>query len=166
MEVGVSPVLYGGPKEFSREFEELIQTVDQNIDFLKSLPQEWIVNAASYALQIASYSIKHPGFEEEREWRIIHRPYEYGAAAVTNFNMAISGIPQTIYELPFHNPERGPLFSIPQLDLNDILLGIMIGPCAYPETVARALRDEMAAAGIKAADERIIASNIPLRQQW
>lgn len=164
--IGVSPVLYGTQQKFEIEFLEMLGHVEGNADFLKSLPASWIEAAAVQMLQLATLSIKHPGFEEELEWRIIHRPHEWSSAAVMPFTMALGGLPQTIYQMPFHNPEGHPLHNIPQLDLNDILACVMMGPCAYPETVFRALVDEMIASGIKDAHNRIVVSNIPLRQQW
>ena len=166
LELGVSPVLYGDPNDFVREFVEAIAHIEANRDFLRTFDPQIISNAATNMLQLSMFSIKHPGFAEEQEWRIIHRPYEWSSALVTSFNITIGGIPQTIYELPFHNPARGAEFNIPQLNLNTILAGVMLGPCAYPETVFRALRDEMAASGIEEPEKRIIVSNIPLRQQW
>lgn len=166
LDVGVSPVLYGDLDDFAREFEDAIGHLEANVDFLKGFDPEIISNAATHVLQLSMFSIKHPGFAEEREWRIIHRPYEFSSAMVMPFNVTIGGIPQTVYELPFHNPGKGAEFNIPQLDLNAILAAVMLGPCAYPETVFRALRDEMAAAGIEEPEKRIIVSHIPLRQQW
>lgn len=166
LEVVVSPVLYGDETSFEMEFLELVEKLEANVEFLGKFPHDILVNAGAYALQTASFSIKHPGFEEEKEWRIIHRPYEYASASMVESNICIGGIPQAIYELPFHNPTKGALFDIPQLDLNEILDAVLIGPCAYPETVARALAGEMAAAGIKSPQDRIRLSNIPLRQQW
>jgi len=96
---------------------------------------------------------------------MIHRPFEYSAAEVTPFTTSIGGIPQTVYQMPFHNPGKDPLHNIPQLDLNEILVKVIIGPCAYPETVYRTLVDEMTAAGIQNARSRVIKSDIPLRQQ-
>jgi len=166
LEVGVSPVLYGEPNDFVREFADTIAHIEANIGLLKDFDPQIISNAATNVLQLSMFSIKHPGFAEEREWRIVHRPYEFSSALVRPFNVAIGGIPQTVYELPFHNPAKGIEFNIPQLDLNAILAAVMLGPCAYPETVFRALRDEMAAAGIEEPEKRIVVSNIPLRQQW
>ncbi len=166
LEVGVSPVLYGDSNDFEREFAEAIAHIEANVNFLKEFNPQVIENAAAHVLQLSMFSIKHRGFAEEREWRIIHRPYEYPSAIVMPFNVAINDIPQTVYELPFHNPGKGAEFSIPQLDLDAILAGVMLGPCAYPETVFRALKDEMTAAGIKEPEKRIIVSNIPLRQRW
>lgn len=166
LEVGVSPVLYGDSTNFAQEFEEAISKIEDNITFLRHCDPEIILNMAAQLLQISMFSIKHPGFSEESEWRIIHRPYEFSSSMVQPMNVTIGGIPQTIYQLPFHNPKKGNEFSIPQLDLDKILAGVMLGPCAYPETVFRALRDEMEAAGISEPEKRIIVSNIPLRQQW
>lgn len=166
LEVGVSPVLYGDPNHFVREFADAIAHIEENKNFLKEFDPQIISNAATYVLQSSMFSIKHPGYEEEQEWRAIHRPYENSSEAVIPFNVTINGIPQTVYELPFHNPGKGAIFNIPQLNLNEILAGIMLGPCAYPETVFRALREEMTTAGIEQPEKRIIVSNIPLRQQW
>lgn len=166
LEVGVSPVLYGDSGDFAREFAEAIARIEDNVDFLKQFDFRVLSNAATQVLQLGMFSIKHPGFAEEREWRVIHRPYEYPSAIVQPDNVVVNGIPQTIYQLPFHNPQKGNEFNIPKLDLNDILACVMLGPCAYPETVFRALREEMAAAGIVDPEKRIVVSNIPLRQQW
>lgn len=165
LDVIASPVLYGDANHFVQEFADAITSIETNINFLKEFDSQIISNAAVQVLQLSMFSIKHLGFAEEREWRIIYRPYEYGSAIIQPFNVAIDGIPQTIYELPFHNPARGIEFDIPQLDLNSILAGVILGPCAYPETVFRALRDEMVAVGIDNPEKRIIVSNIPLRQQ-
>lgn len=166
LECSVSPVLYGGPNEFHEEFAETIKLIEDNRDFLRAFDPTIIVNAATTVLQFSMFSIKHPGFGEEREWRVIHRPYEFASAYIKPETVTLGGIPQTVYELPFHNPAKGELFNIPQLNLNDILHGVMLGPCAYPETVIRALVDEMTAAGIENAKGRIFVSDIPLRQQW
>jgi len=165
LEISASPVLYGGPNEFVLEFLELVTLLEQNIGFLKECDPDAVINTAAYLLQVAMYSIKHPGFEEEQEWRIIHRPYEFSSAHIRPTTVSIGGIPQAVYELPFHKPDADPLFNIPELDLNQILEGVIIGPCLYPETVFRAFVDEMAAAGIENPKDRIVFSEIPLRQQ-
>ncbi len=166
LNVNASPVFYGGPNEFVREFADMVAELEADLEFLKASDPDLILNAATSALQFSMYSIKHQGFAEEREWRAIHRPFEYSSEHVVPETYSIGGIPQAVYQLPFHNPDKGPLFNIPQLHLPDILAGILIGPCAYPETVLRAFVDQLAEIGIENPRERIIVSNIPLRQQW
>ena len=166
LEVVVSPVLYADHQDFAEEFASAIALIEANVNFLREFDPQVISNAAANVLQLSMFSIKHPGFAEEQEWRIIHQPYEFPSAMVVSFHQTIRCIPQTIYELPFHHPSKGVEFNIPQLDLNTILAGVILGPCAYPETVFRALKDEMAAAGIEEPEKRIIVSEIPLRQQW
>lgn len=166
LEVSASPVLYGGPDDFHAELEKMIRGLESNIEFLKSSDADILENAVTNLLQFSMFSIKHPGFREEQEWRIIYRPFEFPSDHVLRSTVTVSGIPQAIFELPFHNPERGPLFNLPQLDLNEILEGVVLGPCGYPETIFRAFMDEMAAAGIESPRDRIFVSNIPLRQRW
>lgn len=164
LNVMASPVLYGYSSDFAVEFEKMVLGLEQEKDFLATLEPGLVLNVVSTALQMATLSIKHPGFSEEQEWRLIHRPYEYASAHVLPQTMTLGGIPQSIYELPFHNPDKGSLFDLPPLDLKEILAGIIIGPCLYPETVFRAFKDEMAAIGFEMPI--IHVSNIPLRQQW
>ncbi|WP_343546592.1 DUF2971 domain-containing protein [Sphingobium yanoikuyae] len=164
MALSATPVLYGDETKFTREFEILVHNLETSMDFLKSVDVDIVSNAMIALLQTSMLGIKHAGFAEEREWRIIHRPIHFPSDHVKARRCTLGGTPQTIYEVPFHNPDGG--FDCLQLDLNELLFGIMIGPCAYPETVFRAVRDEMEAAGIVDADKRIFNSGIPLRQQW
>lgn len=166
LELAAMPVLYGGPELFHVEFEEMLTKLEAEIDFLKSRGPEVIARITATVLQFAMMTIKHPGFSEEEEWRVIHRPYEFSSAYIAPKTLTISGVPQAIYEIPFYDEQLGGLHTIPELKLNDMLEGIIIGPCLYPETVFRAIRDEMEAAGIENAKEKIIVSDIPLRQQW
>lgn len=162
LEVSATPVLYGDAPKFHIEFEECLQNIEGNVEFLRTIDREMIKNTATEVLQTSMLSIKHPAFAEEKEWRLLHRPLHFGSEYMKPERFTIGGIPQSVYKIPFHNPGT---FECPQLDLDKLLVGIMIGPCAYPETVFRALRDEMEAAGIQNADKRIFYSNVPLRQQ-
>jgi hypothetical protein len=164
LNVNASPVLYGHTPDFRAEFTEMVEKLEAEKEFLGSLDPDLVLNCCSTAMQMATLSIKHPGFAEEQEWRLIHRPYEYASAHVVQQTITLGGIPQFIYEVPFHNPDKGPLFDLPQLDLKDILAGIIIGPCLYPETVFRAFRDQLVSMGFETPI--IHVSNIPLRQQW
>jgi hypothetical protein len=164
LELIASPVFYGGINEFEDEFRDLVDRLDAHPDILRSVNPEILVSAASTALQFAMLSIKHRGFAEEEEWRLIHRPYEYSSAHVQATTVTIGGIPQTIYGIPFHAPHKGHLFNIPDLQLGSILEGVIIGPCLHPETVRRAFIDEMIAIGIENAKDRVFVSDIPLRQ--
>ncbi|WP_288484796.1 DUF2971 domain-containing protein [uncultured Novosphingobium sp.] len=164
LELAASPVLYGTADQFQLEFGNMVYGLEADIEFLKAYEDKaGMTAAASALLQYSMLSIKHPAFSEEREWRIVHRPYEFGCEVVKGETVTLGGIPQTIFKLPFHNPDKG--FEHPQLNLNDILVGVMLGPCAYPETVFRAFVAEMTAAGIENAASRIFPTHIPLRQQ-
>ncbi|CCA89783.1 DUF2971 domain-containing protein [Novosphingobium sp. PP1Y] len=164
MDLITSPVLYGGAKEYAEQFEKMVQGLEAEKDFLAEFDPEILLDVTALALQMSMLSLKHPGFEEEQEWRVIHRPYEFSSSRLLPQTITIGGIPQAVYELPFHNPGKDALFDIPQLDLKEILAGIIIGPCLYPETVFRAFRDQMVALG--QGNPVIHVSHIPLRQKW
>ncbi|KRA83652.1 DUF2971 domain-containing protein [Altererythrobacter sp. Root672] len=166
LEISASPVLYGGPERFDAELQKVVKGLEARSDLLKEFEPDHLLSVCGALLQFSMFSIKHPGFAEECEWRFVHRPFEFAAAHVTSQTVTVNGIPQTIYEVPFHNPARGPLYDLPQLNLDEILEGIIIGPCHYPETVFRAFVDAMQSAGITDPERRIRVSNIPLRQQW
>lgn len=166
LELAAMPVLYGGPDEFHVEFEEMLGCLEAEIDFLKYQGGDIISLITATFLQFAMMTVKHPGFSEEQEWRIIHRPYEFPSAYIAPTTLTIAGIPQAIYEIPFYDEALGGFHTVPELKLNDILDGIIIGPCFYPETLFRAFKDQMEAAGIEDAKDKIFVSNIPLRQQF
>lgn len=164
--VSLTPVLYGNERNFLAELLDLAERLENEKDFLQTFDTDSLTSACGAMLQFAIASIKHPGFREEEEWRLIHRPYMFSSTHVINENITLNGIPQAVYKLPFHNPSEGELFNFPQLDLNEILEGIVIGPCLYPETILRSFLDAMGLAGIENPRDRIRVSGIPLRQQW
>lgn len=164
LQLVASPVYYGDINSFHDEFESLVEVLESSLTLLKQADRPLLIAAATAALQFAMLSIKHPGFAEEEEWRLIYRPYQSSSSHIIASTISIGGIPQTIHELPFHNPEKGPLFDISDMHLNEILEGVIIGPCLYPETVYRAFIDELEAAGVENVRNKVFASDIPLRQ--
>jgi hypothetical protein len=163
----IFPVFYGYTHNFSDEFENFLKDLEGGIDFLKSCDPVLVGQMSNFLLESWMFTIKHPGFHEEQEWRVIRRSGENQSLHVLPKTVTLGGIPQMIYELPFHNPQRHEKqFNLPDLDLNEILECVMIGPCAYPETVKRALCEAMTSANIENPLDRIKVSNIPLRQRW
>lgn len=61
-------------------------------------------DAVTAALKFAVLSTKHVGFNEEREWRVIYRPFEFASAAVVEKVVAIRSTPQLVYQLPLASP--------------------------------------------------------------
>ncbi len=157
-----SPVLYGGVEEFSRELDRVIQNIEQNQELLKRVPFENAKSTIFNSLQYSILSTKHPAFEEEQEWRVIHSPLTDASAFIPTKVQTIRGIPQMICEIPLRDR---PGLNMPWLNLDKLLDRVIIGPCVYPQQVAWGFREILREIGISNPDERITVAPIPLRQQ-
>lgn len=159
LNIFIYPVSYR-PDAVATEFELGISRIKENINLLTGLqchPQQ--IGFLGYIKLIAlTVTLKHPGFHEEKEWRIIHYPSLFGSDFVTPFTKSISGIPQVIHKVRLENkPEKGLYsFSIPEL-----LDRVIIGPSDYADTIQSSLIAELRAVGVK--DPVVVKSEIPLR---
>src|SRR5262249_3912081 len=104
-------------------------------------------------------SMKHPGFAEEREWRVIYRPNAETSQLITPYTATISGAPQRVFELPLiRDPDRGMA-----LDLNTLVNRVIIGPSSQALAMWRAFVDALADAGVAEPERKVICSGLPLR---
>jgi hypothetical protein len=111
-------------------------------------------------LRAAMLCTKHPGFHEEREWRVFHSPAMEPSDKLIKEVRTIAGIPQTIYKVPLRNfPEEG----FTGLAIPEFLDRIIIGPTQYPAALFDAFRAILSEAGIQDPDNRIYLSDIPVR---
>lgn len=113
------------------------------------------------ALHFAILSLKHPGFREEREWRVIHSPSLMPSPRIRYDIETINGVPQRVYKLPLMNfPEEGLIGAT----LPELIEEIIIGPTATPWPIYEALASKLEAKGMQDAWRRVRISNIPLRR--
>lgn len=159
--VVASPVLYADAALVTQKVHEIADNIEENLSFLRSLAPDQVTTCLSWAMHYAINSTKHPGFAEEREWRLLHNPSLNGSEGLTKQLRCIGGVPQTVYDLPIRNqPELGVLSA----SLNEILKEIIIGPTSHPIVIFSALIDAMADAGVAEPEKRVRISNIPLRR--
>jgi hypothetical protein len=156
-----SPVLYGGAQVFAPQFEAVIAKLEAGPHLLNGVSADVAFNAVASALDFAILSTKHIGFGEEREWRVIHLPFDYASASVTERLVTIRGTPQLIYELPLVNQ---PGMNMPKLTLDRLIHTIIIGPALHAETCRRALVEALRMNGVQQPENRVVVSDIPLRQ--
>ena len=156
-----SPVLYGDYKEFAPQLTAIIDRLEKEPQLLATVAADLAFNAVGSALDFAGLSIKHMGFKEEREWRVIYRPFEYSSAHIVEKLTSISGTPQLIYQLPLVN---GPGMNMPGLTLDRLLHRVIVGPSLHPETTWRALVEALRRTGVRTPEPRVVMSDIPLRQ--
>lgn len=160
--VVMAPVDYRGLFGVREELERIRDAMIEHRDLLKRIDPHLVSFNMKYALDVMLLSTKHPGFAEEKEWRIIYRPpgppHE---PDVPSKIVCLDGIVQTVFYLPMKDiPEK----SLFKANLNELLDGIIIGPTPNPSVVANAFTRLLGAAGIENPERRVRISGIPLRR--
>ena len=157
-----SPVLYGGEHEVAVELGKVIYGLEQNPHVLATVDPWMAARVIAGALHFALLSTKHPGFQEEREWRILCMPRELTQDSVVRpFVQSVGGIPQKMYKLPFDGHDGA---SLPQFGWSKLLDRIIVGPSLFPETIKDALESKLKEHGLARWDQIVSISEIPLRQ--
>ncbi len=112
------------------------------------------------ALLAEVVSIKHPGFEEEKEWRVVYWPKLAPSSYVSQEIASIGGSPQLIHKIPLKKiPDKG----LNVIEIDQVLDRIIIGPTTFPDALREALIYELEKVGVGEAGNRVVVSDIPLR---
>jgi hypothetical protein len=156
------PVFYHSPAEVERRIADVVDQVISSRNFLKSQGEDFVSGYVHDLLQSVVLCTKHPGFREEREWRIIHNSHPDRSPNLTYRQHVVRGIPQQIVELPLKDfPDEGLIgAAIPTL-----VDRIIIGPNDFAWEIRSAIIDILAATGVQNPAARVWVSDIPVRQQ-
>lgn len=156
-----SPILYRDIGGFQTEFSELVVSIENNITTIQKIELNLMKAHLLNVFHFAVISTKHPGFSEEREWRIIHSPTIWSSDILKPVYRAINGIPQRVYEIPLNNiPERNFMGA----SIKDLIDRIIIGPTLYAKTIAESFVENLKKEGIDDASERVVVTDVPLRR--
>ena len=74
LRIMVSPVAYLQEKDVHAEVDTVIQNIGSNCGFIHSVDRQSVVNCVFAMLTAGVVCMKHEGFHEEREWRIVYGP--------------------------------------------------------------------------------------------
>lgn len=161
LKIYTSPVAYLNDREFGEMVDQFIENIKKEIQFIKEQPREVIKAHFFHMMRFAILSTKHPGFREEKEWRVIYSPTYEGSDYLTNCIEVIGGSPQTIYKIPLKDvPEKG-LFGV---EIPSLINRIIIGPTQYSTAVWEAFVKILGATGATNPDKMVFVSDIPLRR--
>lgn len=155
-----TPVHYLDQSGVDERLRKVAHAIAVNHDFLQQRgEQEFISNTVSMVF-LAAIGTKHPGFSEEKEWRIFFRPAERPESILTRRVTVIDRVPQEIWALPLrHDPDNG----LHRADVPSLLDRIIIGPTPYPYVSAHAFVETLERAGVENASTKVVVSDIPLR---
>lgn len=155
-----SPVAYLSPKQFDAEFATLAGGIATNSKLLMAQGKDSVMAHLFQVFRYTAMCTKHPGFREEREWRIMYSPSFESSTRVVSGIQIIGGVPQRIYKIPLRDfPEDG----LEGVEVPKLLERIIIGPTQYPQAVFDAFRQLLTDVGVQDPARKIRISDIPLR---
>ncbi|MES1147023.1 MAG: DUF2971 domain-containing protein [Solimonas sp.] len=153
-----SPVGYLTDSEVAQEFDSVIENIRTNADFLNNVSnREWIAGIVYVMFLSAVTCLKHCGFREEREWRLIHGAFPLFSDLMEHSIECINGIPQRVFKLPLEANIS------PELDFTQVFDRIVIGPTQYPIAMHGAFTAKLTEAGVPDAASKVFISDIPIR---
>jgi hypothetical protein len=160
LKVIYSPVAYLNEKGVHVALATIIQNVCNNLSFLATISRPQLV-ANIFNMFVALVTcVKHEGFHEEREWRIIYAPNRHPSALIDSSIETVRGVPQVVYQLPLDAARSD---ALADLDLYRMLDHLIIGPSFYPLVMYDAFVKALSAAGVTDAPNRVVVSGIPIR---
>lgn len=155
-----SPVAYITEEQMDDQMADLAQSLVDNADFLRSRGSEEIHGWLFQSLHFAAICTKHPGFHEEREWRIVYNPKLQASDRMKREILSIRGLPQPVYKIPLEDdPESGLIGA----EIPKLIDRIIIGPSRHPRELRETFVELLAGAGMPDAHKRVWMSEIPLR---
>jgi hypothetical protein len=155
-----SPVAYLDGLGAHSVMESVIQNITGNQQFIRSVDRQYIVQIVFTMLYAAVVCLKHPGFHEENEWRVIHGPNRSPSLLVEHSTEIVAGVPQLVYKLPL---DVNASSSLADLDFSRIFDRLIIGPSPYGWAMFQAFADVLKKCGVTNAEQRINFSGIPIR---
>lgn len=155
-----SPVAYLTDKGLKGELEKIAHALETDLEFLRAQDRQTIVGHVFGAFKYAVLCTKHPGFREEREWRVIYSPTLEKSDRIVKDIQVIGGTPQPIYKIPLRNvPQEGLVGA----EIPELIDRIIIGPTQYPSATREAFAHLLSEAGVDDPASRVFVSDIPLR---
>ncbi len=155
------PVLYGNGENAFSVFRQTITAMNENSDFVRSIPDERLLAHVFHMLHSLSFCLKKPIFREQREWRVVYRPSFQPSDVITESIEIIKDVPQKVHRLPLQDvPEQGLVGIEPGTLLNRIL----IGPSQHQAETRRLFIERLSSLGFANAASMVCAVDAPLRR--
>lgn len=158
--VFASPVAYWTQEQVETELRRIAERILANAQYVRDLGRDPTRAVVFNLFRFATLCTKHPGFSEEREWRIIASPLMHNSPLLTQAVEVVRAVPQTVQKLRFANHAEA---GIVGLELSDLLNRLIIGPCEFPDVVLKALHQLLAEAALPEPEHLLYVSEIPLR---
>jgi hypothetical protein len=160
LKLRMNPVAYLNEEQVHTEINTVIKNIRENCEFLRSIDRSYIVGSVFNMLAADVTCLKHEGFHEEREWRVIYAPNRDASPLMESSAEIIGGVPQIVYKAPLDVRVSQDLADI---DMSRIFDRLIIGPSPYPWVMYQAFVAALAEIGVPEANNRVFVSDIPIR---
>ena len=135
--VSISPVAYHQPHVLFAELDSIIDAISRNAEWLKLQNREVLKSYIFNMLRFAMCCLKHWGFEEEKEWRVLYNPNFYLDKKLPYSFESVSGVFQQVFKIPLLDvPGPG---GIVGLNPNSLIKKVIIGPTNHAAIVTSAV---------------------------
>jgi len=160
LRVLLSPVAYFEYAELEAQLLGIIRGINLNANFLRTFPPDRLKTFVLFTLISAAVSLKHKGFLEEKEWRVIYLPQANPSPLIERSIEVIDGIPQPIYKIPLkENPDE----DVVGIGIPTLVDRIIIGPTVYGVPIYTTFVELLREAGVPEPEKRVCFSDIPIR---
>jgi hypothetical protein len=156
----LSPVAYFTDQEFAHELNAVVANISTNQEFLRTIDRAWLQASLHAMLTSAMVCLKHEGFHEEREWRVIHSPARHSGEHIRSSVEVVGGAPQRVYKIRLQSNAQ---VGLTGLDPGELIDRIVIGPTQYPFAMFDAFVSALVDVGVADAANRVFISQIPER---
>jgi hypothetical protein len=154
------PVAYFTDQELKDELDAVVSKIQAERPFLSNLDRMTFITSVFHMYTAHVVCLKHEGFHEEKEWRIIYTPSRSPSRFIESATEIVSGLPQLVYKIPLQNNSSAAISGIAFADIFD---RVIIGPSQFHWAMYEAFVAALDAAGIKDAARRVFPSQIPVR---
>lgn len=155
-----SPIIYLDLKNFPQEITALSERIKNNKEFIKDLGKNELLRYLFHAFQYAILCTKHPGFHEEKEWRVIYNPSIEKSELIKSEIEVIDNMPQKVCKIPLIKYQDPKLTGT---TIPDLIEKIIIGPNINQQILGDAFIELLNEAGYENSRNKIVYSGIPLR---
>ncbi len=155
------PVDYTDEEGIKNLLQEIASGIDLNQTLIQGLEREQLIGFIFQVFKFAMICTKHPGFSEEKEWRVSYCPKQEDNDLIKKSIETIGGVPQQVYKIPLKYGSEKDNVGV---DASQLIDRIIIGPSSkYSFAMYKAFVDLLYMTGVPDPYEKVIISQIPLR---
>ena len=154
------PIEYIDTSEYGEQLDGLRKRMYAEKEYLLNIGKDSVLSWLFHIFKYIVLCTKHPGFAEEKEWRIVYTPkYEKSEYVESNIE-TINKVPQEVHKISLRDiPEQ----NFTGASIPELVDRIIIGPSDHQLVIGDAFITLLKNCNCEEAEKKIYYSGIPLR---